>query len=106
LTPLNLISVADLHPSQLRLGETAHHQAIQAIGESGRVLRQFAVKNLRLLQQKERQIGGVRTGLRDCCNQGMAEVDFKNGLGSDAAILPGQQTLKFAVGTVTAGNQT
>ena len=90
---------------QLGLRETVHHQAIQAGGESGRILRQFAVQDLRLFQQEKRQVGGGGAGLRDRRNQRMAEVDFKNRLGSDAAILPGQQPLKLAIGTVTAGDQ-
>ena len=60
------------------------HQRLQPRGEGGGILRQFAVEDLRLLQQQQRQI--VRFCLvaalaRDRRHQRMAQIDLEDRLG-------------------------
>jgi hypothetical protein len=95
-----------LNISQLGVREALRHQPIETVGERGRIVRQFTVEDLRLLQQEKGEIGGGFARLREACDQGMAEVDFENWLGAEATIGPRQQPFKLSVGAMTAGDKT
>ena len=47
-----------------------------------------------------------QSGRGDRRHQRMVQIDFENRFGADAAVLPRQQPLKFAIGAMAAGDQT
>ena len=77
------------------LPQSAQHQLIEPVGERGRILRQFAVENLRLLQQQQRQIARGILLVGNGGDEGMAHVDLEDRLGRRAAVLLRQQSLEL-----------
>jgi hypothetical protein len=64
-------------PSQLALTHPLQHQPVEPRGERGRVFRQLAIEDLRLLQQQEGEVirGGLVAGaFRDRASQRMAQM--------------------------------
>ena len=91
-----------------RRSKLAQHQPVEARGESGRILRQFAVENLRLLKQHQRHVVGdlgIAASLGNGHNQGVAQIDLEDRLGAGTARLLRQDAFELPVRPLAAGDK-